>query len=232
MENENTLSAVTDSQNQIKIPVKPLVDKNELKDFYTQGLPKIIRNIFFAPVEGTYSLFTNRSDKTYFHSLILIASTAVLYMIIPYLILPSEMRELLGFSFTIKMGIAACICMLLVSAVSFLVKMVSGKADFKNELLTGGLCGIPLTLMLFLFLIAKFFINEDSISDIAFDPTSVIAKGGIFFLFVFYIFLMMINILMQSLRSGGTKDALRWYISPLGILIAFYLTFKITASFF
>jgi len=51
-------------------------------------------------------------------------------------------------------------------------------------------------------------------------------------LLMFYVLLMMINILQQSLRAAGTKDAWNWYMSPAGIFLASYISYKITAGLF
>ena len=47
-------------------------------------------------------------------------------------------------------------------------------------------------------------------------------------LIFFYLILMLINVFQQSLKSSGTKDAMAWYLSPAAILLAFYVTFKIS----
>jgi hypothetical protein len=107
--------------------------------------------------------------------------------------------------------------------------MISGKASFKNELLTGALCGIPFTaLIILLFLFSKIMMDPEMISGLVYGGYSeIIAKAGFFLLVVFYIILLCINILLQSLRASGTKDALAWYLSPAGIFLAFYFALKI-----
>lgn len=207
-------------------------NKNELKDFYTQGIPQIVKTIFFEPISGTYSLFAKNSDKTYFNALVLIVSTAILYTIIPYMLM-GEAREYVGFGGAVKIGIVILIFMVIVSLVAFGVKSISGKPVFKNELLTGGLCGIPLTVLLVLAIIAKIFMGDsESMQSMVMDPQHVLNSGIFFALIAFYILLMLINILQQSFKAGGTKDAMAWYLSPLGIMLSFYLTYKIGAAFF
>ncbi len=212
--------------------VKPLINKEELGSFYKKGLPEMIKTMILQPASGTLSLFTNRSDKTYAQTLILMGSVAVLYIILPYLVLPSQLKELIGFSAAIKIGITTIIFMLLVSAMAFAIKSISGKADFKNELLTGGLCAIPLTVLLVLTLLAKFFMSDDDMYGMAYNPAGLISRSIIFLLFAFYILLMFINIFQQSLKAGGTKDSLAWYLSPLAIFLSFYFTAKIGSALF
>ncbi|HTE01927.1 MAG TPA: hypothetical protein VK668_21710 [Mucilaginibacter sp.] len=209
-----------------------LVDKEELKNFYKSSLPKILKTIFLEPINGTYALFSNRSEQAYFNSLVLMASTVILYIILPYILMGEQLREVVGFSGAFKTGIGVLIFMLSITVVSFGLKAVSGKPQFKNELLTGGLCGIPLIILLILAFVVKIFAGEDSVSSIMFDPTALLAKAGIVMLLMFYVLLMMINILQQSLRAAGTKDAWNWYMSPAGIFLASYISYKITAGLF
>ena len=84
-------------------------------------------------ITGTYSLFENRTENSYFHSIILIATTALLYMIIPYLLL-GDARSYIPFSVMIKAGLIPVIFMLVVSVISLIIKSISGRADFKSEL--------------------------------------------------------------------------------------------------
>ena len=128
-----------------------------------------------------------------------------------------------------KAAFFTIVFLFLVSLISFGIKMISGKASFKNELLTGALCAIPYTvLVVLLFLTSKIMLNETVIGNLMYgDYTDIISKAGIFLVFIFYVILLFINVLLQSLRSSGTKDAIAWYLSPLGIFLAFYITFKI-----
>jgi hypothetical protein len=208
-----------------------LIDKEELKSFYTSSLPKMLKSIFFEPVNGTYTLFSKLTDKTYAHSLILMATTTILYMIVPYILMGEQLREVAGFSGAFKTGLGILIFMLAISVIAFGIKAISGKPNFKNELLTGALCGIPLIVLLILSIVAKMFAGDDSAAMMT-DPTAMLGKMGILILLVFYVFLMLINIVQQSVRAAGTKDALCWYLSPAGIFLAGYISFKIMAVMF
>ncbi len=227
-------------ENDIKIPGKeigdtaaaPLVDKAELKRFYRQDLVGIIRKIFLEPFNGTYSLFVTRSEKSYFHSLILIASAGILCMLFTFFMLPSQVREYAPwFSIMVRGGVAAVVLLLLLSACSFGIKLISGKPSFRNELLTGGLCAIPLTaLMLVLFIASRLIMDEQALMGLAFGGfEAVLEKAGFVLVLVLYILLLFINILQQSLRAAGTSDLLFWYLSPVSVLLSFYLTVKIVS---
>lgn len=224
METEETLSP--------KSAASAMIDKEELKSFYTSGLPEMLKALLFEPINGTYSFFSKRSDKTYLHSLFLMATTVILYIIVSYALM-GELRTVLGFSAAFKTGIGVLIFMLCVSAIAFGIKAISGKPNFKNELLTGGLCAIPLIIILVLAIVAKMFAGDASSSVAAMtNPADALGKAGFLLLLMFYAFLMLINILQQSLRAAGAKDAFSWYLSPAGIFLAGYITFKITAGMF
>lgn len=206
------------------------VIKDEIKNFYKKDVIEIIKKVFLEPVNGTYSLFANRTEKAFSHSLILMASAAVFSMIFVYFIIPSQVREYAPvFSIMMRAAFFTLVFLFLVSLISFVIKMVSGKASFRNELLTGALCAIPYSAFVFLlFLFSKIMMNAETFSSIAFgNYMNIISQAGIFLVFVFYIVLLCINILLQSLRASGTKDALAWYLSPAAIFIAFYFTIKI-----
>lgn len=221
MENEEAVSLP-------KEVATPLGD--EIKNFYKKDILSIIRKVFLQPVDGTYSLFVNKSANVFIQSLILIASAGVISMLLILAIIPSELRAYIPwFSIMTRAAVFTIIFLLLVSAYSFGVKMVSGKPDFKSELLTGALVGIPFSATVILvFLFSKMMLNEDIISNVMMGGYSeLISKAGIFLLFFLYTHLLCFNILLQSLRSSGTKDALAWYLSPIGIFLAYYITIKI-----
>jgi hypothetical protein len=207
-----------------------LAVKEEITDFYKKDVLNIIKKVLLSPVNGTYSLFVNRTEKSFNQSLILIASSAVVCMLFVFFSIPSQMREYAPwFSIMMKSAIFTITFLLLISLASFLIKMISGKASFKNELLTGALCGIPFTALIILtFLFSKIMMEPGMISSVALGGYSeIISKAGIFLVFIFYIILLCINILLQSLRASQTKDALAWYLSPAAIFLAFYFALKI-----
>jgi hypothetical protein len=205
-------------------------NQGDVKSFFKKDLLGMIRLFLSEPISGTYSLFANRSNNSYYHSLILILTTAVLYMIIPYLLL-GDARSYIPFSFVFKSGLLPVIFMFAVSTVSFIIKSISGKAIFRSELLTGALNSFPLTFILLLVSFIIIFSGRD-LNSMAFDPMSAITAGIIYMIIVLYIFLMMINIMQQSLKSSGTKDGFAWYISPVSVIVSFYLTYKVAKMLF
>lgn len=208
------------------------LDKEELKAFYKQGLPQFVKTLFLDPINGTYALFLNRTDKTYVHSLVLIVSTGLVFVILPYIMMGGVLREIIGFSAMLKVGITVAVFMGLISAAAFGIKTLLGKADFRNELLTGGLCGIPLTALLLTLFVARLFTDEEAVASVMDNPMMILERAGFLLLIGFYFLLLLINIVQQSLRAGRLRESLSWYLSPLSIIGAGYVTFKIVISFF
>lgn len=209
-------------------------DKEKIAIFYKQGLPALLKKFFYEPINGTQTMLSEKNESSYFNAIILMASTMVLYIILPYIMI-GEMREYVGFGQMIKIGISALILMLVISTIVFAIKSISGKPVFKNELLTGALCGIPLSLLLvFIFLLQIFAKDSFSLDRLSMPSAmrSLEEVGVISVLFVFYILLLLINIIQQSLTGAKSKEAIAWYLSPISLLLAFYIAGKISIALF
>jgi len=197
---------------------------DEVKQFYKGDFKNIFTTVFTNPIQGIYELLEKPSEKAYKQSLILFASIFFLYLVGSYLIV-GEARKYMEFSNFIKISIVPVIMMFVITCLSFVIKSLSGKPNFKNELLTGGICGIPLGLLIPIFLVIKIMASERDLMRLINNPMG----AGVFAtLIFFYLILMLINVFQQSLKSSGTKDAMAWYLSPAAILLAFYVTFKIS----
>lgn len=208
-----------------------LMDKENLRTFYKERLPRLIRTTFVSPTTGTRRLFESASVETYKNSLLLIISVMALYFIAPYLLAGSEMRPLLTFSVLVKIALVAGLFMILVAVLSFGIKMIWAKPVFRHELLTGALCGIGLALLLAVLLLARIFAGELSPYELT-SPGDMIGKMQYLLLLNLYVLLFLINIFQQSLKASGISGAVSWYLAPVSILLAFYLDFKIALVFF
>jgi len=207
-------------------------DKEKVINFYKKGLPEMLKTFFSEPISGTYSLLSANSNTGFFNSVLLIATAGILYMIIPYFMIPSYERGYVGFGFFFKCGLAIVALLMIISVISFLIKSLSGKPVFRNELLTGALCAIPVSFLIIFVFVSSFFVSVDNIMDFGAGSLQTLQRfGALGGLIILYLLLMMINILQQSLKAGNTKDALAWYLSPVGILLAFYITAKIVEMF-
>lgn len=207
-----------------------LMDRDHLKAFYREQLPMLVKTVFLNPISGTHELFKNPAKGSYGNSILLMLSTMVLYLIFPYLLAGKYMRELLSFGILLKISIFSGLFMLLVSALSFGIKSISGKPAFKNELLVGALCGIGLMLLLVFLVVARVFAGDLDMYDMM-NPSNLLAKLRFMLVFNLYIFLFMVNVFQQSLKAAGTNDAISWYVSPLAILAIFYIWGKLAAEF-
>lgn len=201
---------------------------HEVKQFYANDFKALFMAFFANPFEGILSIFKNPSEKSFIHSIILYISVFLLYFLGTYL-LAGEMREYMSFGSFLNIGLVPVLIMLCLSGLSFAIKAVSGKANFKSELLTGALCGIPLGLIVPLSLIAKIFGSSADVMMLIQNP---LGAGMFMGLVVLYLLLMMINVFNQSIKSGGAKDLFAWYLAPLAVLLSFYLSFNISTNLF
>ncbi|ANI90031.1 hypothetical protein A9P82_12510 [Arachidicoccus ginsenosidimutans] len=197
----------------------------EVKEFLKQGFLPLVRKIIFRPTE-LQSEFSENDNSV--KSIVMIIICGVLYAILPYIFV-GRVRQYLGFKYFLQLGLLTIIILLLISIFTWLLKLAKGKSmSFKVELLSGGLCAIPLIVLLVVSCILSLFGT-----DIFSAGISALYNGSwLFSLIGLYCLLLMINIFYQSLCSGGYKPNAAWYLAPVGILLAFYIAFKIAYSLF
>lgn len=200
---------------------------DEVKNFYKGELKELFATFFKNPIDGILAIFQNPSEKAYTNSLILYGSVFVLYFF-GSLVLAGDSRKYIDFSVFLKIGLIPVIMMSAISVIAFFIKSVSGKPDFKNELQTGGICGIPISLLLILAIFIWLFSNKN-IMQLVDNPANA---GTVVLLLLVYILLMLINVFQQSLKASNTKDAIAWYLAPASILTAIYVTFQISKVLF
>lgn len=201
--------------------LKPNFNKEEVTGFFKNNLPQILKTYFTEPVTGTYSLFKNADNKVYQNSIVLISATAILYILVPYL-LAGDMRDYIPFSGFLKIGLGIALFQIMVTVVSFGVKSITGKPNFKRELLTGALCGIPLCVLLALTVLGKLFISNLDITDML-NPSGI-TELRLLAIPAIFIPLLLINTLIQSFRASEVKENLGWYSAPIALGIAVVLT--------
>lgn len=202
--------------------------KAEVKSFFTNDLLMIIKTIITEPINGTYSLFSKNETNRFFQSIILMLTTMALYFITA-LISVGSFRASIPFSIFLRAAIIPALFMLSVSLISFGIKSISGKVNFRKELFTGALCAIPLCFAV-LFIIVLSFFDENMLGRMIQKPSQLFNGGIIVAVIFIYLFLMLINILQQSLKAADTKDSMAWYLAPLGVFAAFYLTSLISQN--
>ncbi len=211
-----------------------LVD--DVKEFYNGNFKNILFSFFKNPISGIYSIIEKPSEKANIQSLSLYVFVFFTYLICCYFIVPAIFRDTLDFSFFIKLSLIPLIMMFVISCLSFAIKSLSSKPDFKNELFMGAICGIPLSIYILVLLITSFLIdletpgnNSELIGGIVIFLSIFLSKVNL--LILFYSSLMLINVFQQSLKSGRIKEGIAWYLSPTAVLIAFYITFQIATNF-
>lgn len=199
---------------------------DEVKNFYAIDFKALFITFFTNPFDGISAIFRNPSEKSFIHSMVLYGSVFVLYFLGTYL-LAGEMREYMSFGSFLSLGLIPVMVMLSISGLSFLIKAVVGRANFKSELLTGALCGIPLGLIIPLSLVAKLLGDGGDVTMLFRNP---MGAGLLMSVIMLYLLMMMINVFQQSLKAGGTKDLLAWYLSPVCILLSFYIAFNLFSN--
>jgi len=201
---------------------------SNISSFYSNDLKGIINAFFFNPIDGIRKIFINNNPDSVKNSMILYGSVFLFYMIGTYLILGS-ISSYMSIGDFIKIGLSPVIFMFITTLISFIIKSFSKNTNFQEELLTGAICGIPITLNIIMLFILKIF-AERNLRDLLDGDFQRI--GFIAFLLFFYILLMLINVFQQSLKASGSKDGASWYLSPVSIIIALYFTFLITKNFY
>lgn len=200
----------------------------EVRSFYQRDFKDLCLTFFSDPMNGLLSFLQNPPAKAFLHAMILYGSVFVLYLVGSY-ILVGDMRDYMGLSDFLSFALTPVLVMLVVSALAFLAKLVASGANFRSELLTGALCGIPMGLVIPIALLFR-VLGEGS--DLLSFFRSPFGGGGLMTVIVLYLFLMMTNVFQQSLKSAGIKDVLAWYLSPVSVLLAFYVGFSVIQNLF
>jgi succinate dehydrogenase hydrophobic anchor subunit len=200
---------------------------DDIKTFYKGDLKNLLTTIFTNPIDGTFSIFKTPSKNSFNQSLIIFGSLFLTYLVSIYLIV-GEYRKYMDMSDFLKPSAVPVMMVLVISVITFVIKAMSGNANFKEELLTGAMCAIPLAVFALALVAFKIFAGENVLNNIK-NPFDL----GVFFsLIMLYLFLHLINVVQQSLKSAGTKDVLAFYLSPATVMISVYLTYKIAEGLF
>jgi hypothetical protein len=204
----------------------------EVKAFYKNEFKGLMVKFFKQPLDGLVDIFSGDTQKIFNSSLILFGSVYLAY-IIGLKLLTGELLNLGG---CLKFSLVPVVTMIVISGASFALKTISGKPDFKREILTGALAGIPLVLILLIVLLLKMFFGPSPGDLLNFNPMraaddlglAVIVGGAL----LFYSGLMLINVFQQSLKAANTNDALAWYISPISVFTSLYISLRIVIAVF
>lgn len=206
----------------------------DVKDFIKTKLLAIIKKIIAQPTNGSYDVFSTPDKNKLTNAISLLGLGFVTTLILLYFTTPSSMRSYIEFSVFIKASLVVTIILFLISVFTFIVKLTTGsKISFGEELLTGGICTIPIILFLILFFIISIVASDRSLNLIEGGYSNILSSGSfIAIAAVIYLFLYLVTIIQQSLKSSKVNDAFNWYVSPLIIVIAIYLGEKIGEALF
>lgn len=214
-------------ENQQKSSGKTAAYALEVKTFFTTELKGLFKALFGAPGKGLEPIFEQLPPNYLQHAGVLSASTALIYAL-GAVVLAGEMRSYLSISDYLSIISFPLFAMLFLALFAYAAKAVTGKGDFRQELFTGALCGIPLSLLVPGLAVVK-ILSPGNVLAMIMNPGS----GGLLgIILLIYVFLFLISIAGQSLRSGGVSGTLAWYLSPVGVGLAFYLSSKLSAAIF
>lgn len=202
--------------------------KDEVKSFLTNSLPQIVKAIFSSPIEGTKEVFAAHASSAFVNGLILICVNFIVSLGLGLLIALDTPYSDVDIDILLRSALTATLPLLFIVLLVFGLKSIAGKADLKNEMLTGGLCGLILSITMVLVYV---FVQ---LSGGAMNMLSFLMGSGNIFVLLFFVFslLFMVNIVQQSLRGSGTKDTLAWYMSPAIVLLSFYISFQVADKLF
>ena len=190
-------------------------------------LSRIFSVIFKDPTDGLKMYFADKTKTSVNISLSLYILVFVVY-IFGSALLFGDYADNIDLVDYFKVGTMPVLVMLVISVMSFILKSIFGKTEFKDELITGGVSGIPIVLLMSGFVFLSFF-TKNLIRKVMQDPFDL---GVIAVLVFFYIFILMINVFKQSLRANGLKDSLAFFVSPISIFMSFYLAYQIGIKLF
>lgn len=191
---------------------------NDVSNFFKDDFKEIFMAFFLNPVNGHAKNFQKPSETAMMQAGILMGVSFVACFIGMMMMWgTSDMGSLF------KMSLGCVLAMMMITAFSFGIKSISGKPDFKKEMLTGALCGIPMGLFMLVAALMTLILDDSS-------AMSFTGGGIIGMLLIAYPLYMMSNVFHQSLTSAGTKDTMAWWVSPAAILLALYLTARIGAE--
>lgn len=206
----------------------------DVKDFIKTKLITIIKKIIAQPINGSYEVFAAPDKNKQSNAISLLGLGFVATLLLLYLATPASVRHYIEFSLFIKATFVVTIILFLISVCTFAVKSAAGtKITFGEELLTGGLCVIPICIFLLLLFIFSIIASDRSFNFFEGGYRNIV-DGSSFMAIaaLLYLFLYILTIIQQSLKSSKVNDALNWYISPLIIVLSFYLGGKIAGALF
>lgn len=223
--------------------VKPVSTPGQFQHFLKISLPDLTKKILFDPLDGTKKILTEIQEPLKI-GLYCIFICSFLISILVYIRIPSALRRDFDFfEYFFRAFSLPVIGAFIITLFSFIIKAInnSQKANFSNEILTGGIVSIGYAVFfvvafLLSYIIEGSFNNTNRYYD---GYSSFPSRRGppvflyiIIFSTLIYLFVITANSLSQSLRSSGVKDAVAFYLSPFLIILSAYLTIRLWIALF
>lgn len=179
--------------------------------FEIKNLLEIFARFFKEPFDGVTTILKNKEINTFNHTIIIYAATVLLFFA----------GGLITFGkFGLLYFLLPLIGMILISLLTFLLKLFVIKPDIKEEFFTGSVCAIPYLLLLTLTLISKLF------GTTVRGPFGFGSYTMSMIVFSFFVVLLF-NVVQQSLRTASVKDRLAWYMAPIVVFLSYFLSYEI-----
>ncbi|MBC6994732.1 hypothetical protein QWY85_08045 [Neolewinella lacunae] len=194
-----------------------------IQTFFTKELPRVFKALFANPVTGLLP-FWKSSTRSNAVPVAAVYLAVFLFYAVGAFLFAGEMREYLDGSVYFRIALIPLLLMALISGIIFGIKALLGKGDFNTELLTGVFVAIPLAIVIPGLFVVR-LLTPDNIISLLMNPGSGGAMGLLLFC---YVFLLLVSIVFQSLKSVNTNATFAWYVSPAVIGIAFYLATRIS----
>ena len=215
----------------------------DIQHFLKVSLPDLTKKILFDPLDGTKKILTEIKEPAKIGLYCILICSLIISLLI-YLRIPPELsREMNFFEYFFRAFTLPVLGAFVITFFSFVIKAInnSQKANFGNEILTGGIVSIGYAVFFILAFLLSYILKSsfnNSTKFNSFGNYGRVSNGPpifsiiiIFSLFI-YLFTITSNSLSQSLRSSGIKDVTAFYLSPFLVIISAYLTIRLWIALF
>lgn len=191
-------------------------------------LGEIFIQVFLSPYKGAYELFINKHTNGMLFGILFMIVFALVSAAMPYLMAHGEVPAD-SLNISVKIGIGAIIFQCILALFVFIVNAVAGRIDGPKAMFTGGLTGLILSLAcMVIYLLSLIYGHSTTSLYMAF----LMGRGPdglnwILLFLIIYTFMLIFNVVVQSLRAGNEKDGASFYLSPILFIFACYVTLKI-----
>lgn len=212
---------------------------NQFQNFLKISLPDLIKKVLFDPLDGTKKVLAGIKEPSKIGIYCILICSFVISLLV-YLRIPSEERRYIDFfEYFFRAFSLPVLGSLIITFFSFIIKAInnSQKANFGNELLTGGIVCLGYALFFTLAFVLSFILEDSLFGSRSVYGYKVNTGPSVFAVILIictliYLFVITSNSFSQSLRSSGVKDSIAFYLSPFIIVITAYFTIRLWIALF